>query len=113
MIGRDEVMRSLNGIIDPCSAANGTNFGLVDMGMVEDVAVEGGDVRIALRITFPGCWMLEYLLTESRRRVGALPSVTSVEVEADDGFQWDASMMNQERRREYLEALRRSLPVLE
>ena len=112
MVDRGDVMQCLNGIIDPCSAANGTNFGLVEMGMIKSVTVDGGNVRIDLRLTFPGCWMLEYLLSESRNRVGTLPGVTAVDVQADDGFQWDPSMMDQSRRREYLDALQRSLPVL-
>jgi hypothetical protein len=41
--------------------------------------------------------------------VGALPGVTSVEIEADSGFGWDASMMDPARRREYIAGLRRGV----
>jgi hypothetical protein len=53
--------------------------------------------------------MLEFFLKEIPRLVGALPGVTSVEIEADSGFGWDASMMDPARRREYIAGLRRGV----
>lgn len=109
---RDSVIACLKQIIDPCSAANGTNFNLVEMGLVKDIEIKDGKTRIKLRLTSPGCFMLEYFSIEIRRRVGALPDSGLVEVESDGGFEWEPDMMDQQRRRQYLAALRRVVPVL-
>jgi len=109
---REDVLGCLREIIDPCSAANGTNFNLVEMGVIKGIEIRGRVVSVDLRLTSPACFMLEFFITEIQRRVGSLSGVESVEVQADGGFDWDPSMMDQERRSRYLNALRRSLPVI-
>jgi metal-sulfur cluster biosynthetic enzyme len=111
-VARDAVVDCLKAIIDPCSAANGTNFNLVEMGILKDIQIQRGDVSIRLRITSPSCMMLEFFSAEIHTRVAALPGVKSVEVHSDGGFEWEPSMMDQQKRRQYLDALRRVLPVL-
>lgn len=109
---RQQIEACLQSIIDPCSAANGTNFSLVEMGLVKEVQIDEGEVCVKLRLTSPACFMLEFFLTEIRARVGSLPGVRSVDVQSDGGFEWEPSMMDQGRRRSYLDALRRALPVV-
>ncbi len=36
---RAGALAAINEVIDPCSRLNGTDLGLVDLGMVKDVAV--------------------------------------------------------------------------
>jgi metal-sulfur cluster biosynthetic enzyme len=102
----------LEQIIDPCSAANGTNLNVVQMGLLKAIEIKDGEVCVKLRLTSPVCFMLEFFSIEIRRRVGALPGVSAVEVESDSGFEWEPGMMDQQKRREYLDALRRVLPVV-
>jgi metal-sulfur cluster biosynthetic enzyme len=109
---RDATVACLKQIIDPCSAANGTNFNLVEMGIVKEIDINNGEVCVKLRLTSPACFMLEFFSIEIRRRVGAVPGVTTVQVESDSGFEWEPRMMDQHKRREYLQALRRVLPVV-
>lgn len=111
-VARELVDECLRAIIDPCSAANGTNFNLLEMGIVKEVDIQGGHVGIRLRLTSPSCMMLEFFSAEIHARVTALPGVHSVEVRSDGGFEWEPGMMDQAKRRQYLEALRRVLPVL-
>jgi metal-sulfur cluster biosynthetic enzyme len=98
-----EIRERLNEIQDPCSVAAGTATGLVDMGLVEEVAVSAhGDVRVNLRLTSPTCNMLGYMAEEANAKVRELSGVRSVEVVADQGLDWSPSMMSpeaQERRR--------------
>ena len=50
---RDAVMDVLRGVYDPCCADRGIS--IVDMGVVEDVHVDGGRVRVDLVLTTGSC----------------------------------------------------------
>ena len=93
----DERIRdALRGIVDPCSAANGSNLDIVEMGLVKNIQVNDSDVRVEMRLTTPACHMVPYFIEEIEERVGALSGVESVEVETDDGMGWNTEMMSEE-----------------
>jgi metal-sulfur cluster biosynthetic enzyme len=92
----ERVRDALRGIVDPCSAANGSNLDIVEMGMLKSVEVSDGDVRVEMRLTTPACHMVPYFIEEIEERVGALSGVESVEVETDDGMEWREEMMSEE-----------------
>lgn len=102
----DAVVREqLDEIIDPCSAGNGTNLSLVDMGLVDTVEIEKGHVTVAIQLTTPACMMGPYFVDEIEGRVGELDGIDAVTVEFDEGYTWLPSMMTdeaRERRREVL-----------
>jgi metal-sulfur cluster biosynthetic enzyme len=86
---RSAALAVLDTIVDPCSAASASPMGIVSMGLVRNVSVsQSGAVTIDLRLTSPSCFMVAYLVTESRQRVQALSGVQTVEVDHDDGFDW-------------------------
>ncbi len=90
----EEVVASLRGIIDPCSAATGVPLSIVDMGMVRHVAIEGDEVRVELRLTTPLCHQVPYFLMEIERLVGALDGVRSVTCDHDLGVEWHPGLMS-------------------
>ena len=92
----ERVRDALRGIVDPCSAANGSNLDIVEMGLVKNIEVNDGDVRVEMRLTTPACHMVPYFIEEIEERVGALSGVESVEVETDDGMEWNTEMMSEE-----------------
>jgi metal-sulfur cluster biosynthetic enzyme len=94
----DAIRAALDEVIDPCSEANGTDLSVVEMGLVDRVAVDDGSAVVRLRLTSPHCTMLPYFEEEIERRVGALTGVDSVTVEADDGLQWGPELMSDEAR---------------
>lgn len=111
MVERDAVRAVLDTIVDPCSAANGTDLSLVEMGLLDDITIQEGHVGVDLMVTSPMCTMVPYFIKEIRRDVGELDGVESVEVTADNGLEWVPSMMAddaQERRRRTLEARERA-----
>lgn len=111
-----EVRARLDEVVDPCSAARGTDLGLVEMGLVEAVAVEGGEVRVDLRLTGPGCMQVPYFVEQITEQVGDLAGVTAVDVATDAGLEWTPEMMSesaQRRRRRRREALERRYEELE
>jgi metal-sulfur cluster biosynthetic enzyme len=111
MVATEEVRAVLDTVIDPCSAANGTDLSIVEMGLLDDITVQDGHVAVDLMVTSPMCTMVPYFIKEIRRDVGDLEGVESVAVSADNGLEWMPSMMSEEaqdRRRKTLEARERA-----
>jgi len=54
----DATRVALDEIVDPCSAANGTNFSIVDMGLLDAIEVNGDTVTVRMHLTSPECMMI-------------------------------------------------------
>lgn len=111
MTTADRVRDALRNVVDPCSAATGSNLNIVEMGLVEGIEVQDGQVRVAMRVTTPACQMVAYFHSEIENQVEPLPGVTAVELEVDDGLEWSKEMMSDDakrRRQEQLEKRRRA-----
>ena len=70
---RDAVLAAINEVIDPCSRLNGSHLGLVDLGMVKDVSVEGQSATITLLLDDPVCmytFVIQHEIREALRRRG-------------------------------------------
>ena len=99
MTDADAVREALREVVDPCSAATGSNLNIVEMGLLKSVDVDDGHVDIEMRLTTPVCHMVAYFHEEIDDRVGELAGVESVEVETDDGFEWSEEMLTPEAKR--------------
>lgn len=104
----ETVRDRLRSVVDPCSAAIGTDLDVVELGLVETVAVDDGAVTVSMRLTSPGCMMVEYFAREVDAVVGAIDGVESVALETDAGFDWHRGLMEPSAR-EKREARRREL----
>ena len=106
---RDDIFRVLDEIKDPCSVGFGNPMGLVEMGLVRSVEISpGGDVSIGLRLTSPFCEMIGFFKHTALEKISELPSVGSVAIETDSGFDWSPEFMSparQQQRREHVRAL--------
>jgi metal-sulfur cluster biosynthetic enzyme len=92
---RSLITSELNEIKDPCSLAAGTPFGLEEMGLVDSVDIsDGGEVLVKLRLTSPFCHMIGYFKVEAQRRLLALPGVSEVALEADNGLDWSPARIS-------------------
>jgi ATP-binding protein involved in chromosome partitioning len=67
---------TLRGVIDPELHAD-----IVELGMVRDVVIDGGDVTVEIALTIAACPMRDQIETDVVRKVGALPEVDSVTVQ--------------------------------
>jgi|SRR5579862_6408619 len=106
-----EVMGLLNEIVDPCSNAAGVPLGLRDMGIVQRVDVDGGDVRVHVLPTFPGCRFVPIFELEIETRVASLEWVEHVTVAIAPATDvWDESRMTQTARLKLLEKRVRTTP---
>ena len=75
---------------------------LVDLGVVRDVAVEGGRVHVEFTPTFLGCPALEVMRDRMEEAVRGLGAEPEVEVVQDDS--WSTDRITPEGRRKLREA---------
>lgn len=85
MVTVDEVWEALAEIPDPEIPV----ISLVDLGVIKDVAVEDGGVRIDFTPTFMGCPALETMERAMRERVEELGAEVDVRVILDDSWSTD------------------------
>jgi metal-sulfur cluster biosynthetic enzyme len=69
---------------------------IVEMGLLDEIEIDGDEVTVHMHITSPVCTMVSHFIEEIDTRVGGLTRVESVEVETDSGLQWSESMMSDE-----------------
>lgn len=75
-VTEEVVRRALRAVKDP-----ELNLNIMDLGLVYDVAVEGGEVTISMTLTSPGCPSGPEILGESEEAVRGLEGVEDVKIE--------------------------------
>ena len=85
MVTVDEVWEALAEIPDPEIPV----VSLVDLGVVKDVAVDDGTVRIDFTPTFMGCPALEVMQRAMEAKVAELGAVPAINVRLDDSWSTD------------------------
>jgi metal-sulfur cluster biosynthetic enzyme len=85
----------LNTITDPCSAAAGVPIGLVDMGIVESIDIDGDAVKIKLLPTFPGCIYTAIFSNEIQSKLAEFDWTGDVAIDLEaQGSVWDEDRMS-------------------
>ena len=72
----DDVRQLLRGVVDP-----ELNCDIVELGMVSDIAVDGGDVAITIALTTAGCPLKAQIKRDVESRIRSTPGVTSVSLD--------------------------------
>jgi metal-sulfur cluster biosynthetic enzyme len=80
-----EARARINAIHDPCSIASNVPIGIVDMGIVHSLEVDGDRVSVRVRPTFPGCLYVGLFAQEIDRVLTALPWCQEVDVSLAEG----------------------------
>ncbi len=93
MTTESDIRTALALVIDPELHAD-----IVDLGMVESVAIKGDQVTIGLALTIASCPMRGQIETDIERRVGAISGVSDVEIAM--------TVMSQEQRSTLMERAR-------
>jgi metal-sulfur cluster biosynthetic enzyme len=91
----DAVREQLHKVVDPCSAATGSNLDIVEMGLVDTIDIDDGHADIQMRLTTPACHMIPYFVQEVEEQVGDLTGIESVKLETDNGLEWTEDMMSE------------------
>jgi len=76
---RAEVLRALGDVYDPCCADRGVS--IVDMGVVEDVRLDGSHVEVDLVLTSGGCPFVASMSTAIPDRLRRVAGVETVDVQ--------------------------------
>lgn len=71
---------------------------VTDLGMVRDVRVDGGRVRVTLVPTYSACPAVEVMRQDIRRRLHALPGVADVQVDLSFAEPWTIARMTERGR---------------
>jgi metal-sulfur cluster biosynthetic enzyme len=74
-IGRDQVTEAFRGVFDP-----ELGMSVVDLGLIYDVRIDGGRVRVTMTLTTEGCPLHDAMTEWVRQAVGRIPGVDEVEV---------------------------------
>jgi ring-1,2-phenylacetyl-CoA epoxidase subunit PaaD len=98
MVTKAQVWEALAEIPDPEIPA----VSLVDLGVVRNVSVEDGTVRVRFTPTFLGCPALEIMRDRMAERIRALGVEPEIEVVTDDG--WSTDRITPEGRRKLRES---------
>jgi len=90
VVTEERVRSALRDVIDPELGIN-----VVDLGLVYDVDVRDGRVRVAMTMTSPACPLGESLTAEADATIRKnIPEVTSVDVRLTWEPRWSPSMMS-------------------
>jgi metal-sulfur cluster biosynthetic enzyme len=87
-ISESQVLDALRAVIDPELGIN-----LVDLGLIYDVAIAGGDVRVKMTLTTPGCPMHDSLVQGAERALRRIPGIASAGVELVWDPPWNPNMI--------------------
>jgi len=87
----EEVTEALTNVIDP---ELGLDF--VELGLVYDIEVEGGDVAITFTLTSPGCPIGPQVTDQMREFVGEVEGVESVEPRMVFSPPWSPERMSED-----------------
>ena len=95
MVDQEIIRESLKGILDPELGLN-----IVDLGLIYDIEIQDGDVRVAFTLTAMGCPIGPMIGEQIQETVMALPGVKNVNAELVFNPPWDPSLMNEDLREE-------------
>ena len=105
------VMSALDEVYDPCCRDRGIS--VVDMGLIENVQVEGQDVHIDMLLTTGWCPFVANLNSMIEERVGQLKNVQSVSVEVLWDPVWTMDRLSDSARKQLTLPLEELLPLRE
>jgi metal-sulfur cluster biosynthetic enzyme len=88
-----QVWDALRQVMDPELGIN-----IVDLGLIYDVQVRGGEVNVKMTFTMRGCPMHGTLVAGAEAAIRPLPGVEQVNVEVVWDPPWSPEMMSAEAR---------------
>jgi metal-sulfur cluster biosynthetic enzyme len=108
---RQMVIRALEECYDPC--CRDRKISVVDMGLIESVEIQGGNVSIEMVLTSGWCPFAARLLEMIKEEVGKLPVVDAVDVEVVWDPTWTPDRMSAGAREKLRLPLERLEPLRE
>jgi metal-sulfur cluster biosynthetic enzyme len=95
-----DIYNELEQVLDPCSTFTDNPVSIVDLGLVEDVEVDGRKARIELLPTNQMCMYMMNMSDEIQDRLSDHPELNDIAVEQETEKIWTpARMADEERKR--------------
>ena len=91
MVTQEQVIDALKNCYDP-----EIPLSIVDLGLVYEVRVEGGDVHVKMTLTAPGCPLHATISRSVKQEIEKLPGVGQAEVEVVWQPPWTPDRMTPE-----------------
>jgi metal-sulfur cluster biosynthetic enzyme len=91
-----QIIDALRTVYDPCCRDKGVS--VVDMGLIEDVVVDGDRASVQLVLTTGWCPFATHLLTAITERIESLPEVGKASVEVTWDRAWTTDRLSDEAR---------------
>jgi metal-sulfur cluster biosynthetic enzyme len=88
---KEVVFEALRDVFDPEIPVN-----VVDLGLVYDLQVDDGDVKVKMTLTFAGCGMGPYIAQQAEWRIAEIEDVEDVEVEMVYDPPWSPDLISEE-----------------
>lgn len=95
----DDLWEVLRSVLDPEIPA----VSVVDMGMIKEVALEGGRARVVVLPTFTGCPAVDAIKQDVAAAVGAVEGIREVDVEFSFSPPWTTDRITFEGRKKLKE----------
>ena len=108
---RETVIRALDECYDPC--CQDRKISVVDMGLIESVEIQGGNVSIEIVLTSGWCPFAARLLEMVKEEVGKLPADDAVDVEVVWDPTWTPERMSAGAREKLRLPLEKLAPLRE
>lgn len=93
MITQEIAREALKDVYDP-----EINYNIVDLGLVYNIDVEDGNVKVLMTLTTPACPIGPMIEEQIQENLMLLPGVKDVEVEFTFDPSWNPTMISEEAR---------------
>lgn len=90
-VTEQKILEVLSNVYDPEIPID-----IVNLGLIYGIEIEGGNVRISMTMTAPGCPASTQIAGESKILVEEIPGVDSVDIELVWDPPWDPSKMSED-----------------
>ncbi len=90
-VTENKILEVLSNVYDPEIPID-----IVNLGLIYGIDIEGGNVRITMTMTAPGCPASTQIAGESKILVEEIPGVENVEIELVWDPPWDPSKMSED-----------------
>ena len=91
MVTEEVATEALKEVYDP-----ELHYNIVDLGLVYEVNVKDGDIKVLMTLTTPACPIGPMITEQIQETLGIMPGVKDVDVEFTFDPPWGADMMSDE-----------------
>ncbi|MCY4042480.1 MAG: iron-sulfur cluster assembly protein [Candidatus Dadabacteria bacterium] len=95
-VTKEKVFEILGGIYDPEIPVD-----IVNLGLVYNIEIEGGEVRILMTMTSPGCPAAGQIVSEAKLLTSEIEGVEKVDIEVVWDPPWTPEMMSEAARESF------------